>query len=59
MKAIIIAYACDPDLGSEEGVGFNYYRIKERLKERSLHSKEKSRKILLLFDSVNIRRWEW
>ena len=51
MKTIIIAYACDPKKGSEEGVGFNYVlaisRFSECLVFTSSYNQEKLQKLNL------------
>ena len=56
MKTIIIAYACRPDQGSEEGVGFNYITAISKFSEcLVITSKENQKKLR----EINLKNVQW
>ena len=56
MKAIIIAYACHPFLGSEEGVGYSYVLSISRFCKCDVITSDQNRKFL---ENLNLKNIKW
>ena len=56
MKLLLIAYACSPDHGSEEGVGFNFVKAVSMFSKCKVITTLENKKIL---EKSSLKNVEW